>query len=67
MMTSCAARVSTGYRVYDPGYRDYHNWDANEEGFYSQWEIQTHRRHRDFRKRPANEQKEYWEWRHGQH
>jgi hypothetical protein len=67
LFEGCAARVSTGYRVYDPYYSDYHVWDNNEVGFYGRWEGETHRNHVDFRKRSAAEQKEYWTWRHGQH
>lgn len=67
IITGCSARVSTGYRVYDPGYNDYHVWDNNEGVFYSRWEGETHRGHVDFKKRPAREQKEYWTWRHNQH
>lgn len=67
LLTGCAARVSTGYRVYDPGYGDYHVWNDQEAGFYARWENDTHRSHEDFRKRPPAEQKEYFTWRHGQH
>lgn len=67
MITGCAARVSTGYRVYDPSYGDYHVWDDNEAGFYGRWEVETHRTHSDFRKRPVAEQNEYFTWRHAQH
>jgi len=64
IITGCAARVSTGYRIYDPDYGDYHVWDDNEFGFYNRWEGETHREHRDFRRRPRDEQKEYFAWRH---
>ena len=64
LMGGCAARV--GYRTYDPYYNDYHTWDNNEVGFYTQWETNTHREHKDFRKRSADEQKEYWTYRHSQ-
>ena len=67
LIAGCAARVGTGYRVYDPYYGDYHVWDNAEVGYYGRWENETHRGHVDFRKRPAAEQKEYWTWRHGQH
>ncbi len=66
VITGCP-RASVGYRVYDPGYSDYHAWDANENGFYTRWEGETHRPHVDIRKRPAGEQKEYFTWRHNQH
>jgi hypothetical protein len=67
VLTSCAARVETGYRVHDSYYNDDHVWDNNEVVFYSRWEAETHRDHRDFRKRSADEQKEYYTWRHNQH
>jgi protein-tyrosine phosphatase len=52
------------YHVYDPYHNDYHRWDDHESGLYVQWEHETHRDHRDLDKRDANEQKEYWNWRH---
>lgn len=67
ILTGCAARVSTGYRVYDPDYRDYHAWDDGETVYYGRWESENHKQHRNFRKRSKNERKEYWEWRHNQH
>jgi len=54
------------YRAYDPYYSDYHVWNQDEVIYYQQWCRETHRdAGRDFRKLPANEQKEYWTWRHG--
>lgn len=53
------------YRVYDPYYTDYHVWNQDEVVYYQRWADETHRDpHRDFRKIPPNEQKEYWTWRH---
>ena len=43
VISGCSARVAVGYRVYDPGYGDYHVWDANEAAYYSRWEGETHR------------------------
>jgi len=54
------------YRVYDPYYHDYHRWGPDEDAYYHRWEAETHREHRDWGQRPADEQKEYWNWRHGQ-
>ena len=51
-------------RTYDTTYHDYHAWDSNEESSYQRWEAETHRDHQDFAKRNADEQKEYWTWRH---
>ncbi|MGB9031623.1 MAG: hypothetical protein WCC27_15990 [Acidobacteriaceae bacterium] len=62
LTTGCAARV----RVYDPYYHDYHAWAA-EEPYYTQWERDTHREHRDFNRRDDADKKEYWDWRHKQH
>lgn len=58
-MTGCAVHE----RVYDPYYHDYHNWNG-ETVYYNQWETETHRSHQDFKQRPADQQKQYWDWRH---
>ena len=53
------------YRVYDPYYTDYHQWNGDEGVYYRRWSDETHRdSHRDFRKLRPEEQKEYWTWRH---
>ena len=62
MISGCAARAS--YNVYDPYYRDNHVWDRNEVVYYQRWETETRRKHRDYNKRKAEEQREYWDWRH---
>ena len=59
LMAGCAAHV----RVYDPYYRDYHPW-GGEVTYYSQWESDTHRPHVEYNHRKADEQKDYWNWRH---
>jgi hypothetical protein len=61
LIGGCAART---YRVYDPYYSDYHVWDSNEIVFYHRWEVETHREHREFRRRGPEQQREYWAWRH---
>ena len=56
------------YRAYDPYYTDYHDWNHDEVVYYQRWTVETHRDpHRDFRKLPPEEQKEYWTWRHNHH
>jgi len=67
VLAGCSARVSSGYRYHDTYYGDDHLWDQGEVTYYGRWEGDTHRAHRDFRRRPSNEQKEYWEWRHNHH
>jgi hypothetical protein len=64
IITGCAEHTT---RVYDPYYSDYHVWDRNEVVYYQRWEGDTHREHKDFNRRSADEQKEYWNWRHRQH
>jgi hypothetical protein len=60
--TACAEHH---YRVYDPYYSDYHVWNGGEVVYYNQWARENHRdEHADFRKLPADQQKEYWTWRH---
>jgi hypothetical protein len=53
-------------RVYDGDHHDYHAWNGVEIGFYQRWEGDGHREHRDFDQRSADEQKQYWNWRHSQ-
>jgi hypothetical protein len=52
------------HRVYDPYYHDYHRWNRDEVVFYQRWEVDTRRDHRDWDARNADEQREYWNWRH---
>ncbi|MGA7217730.1 MAG: hypothetical protein WBX38_05420 [Candidatus Sulfotelmatobacter sp.] len=60
--TACAHHY---YRVYDPYYTDYHVWNGAEVDYYHQWSHENHYdEHRDFRKLPPDQQKQYWTWRH---
>ncbi|HUB19132.1 MAG TPA: hypothetical protein VL990_10900 [Acidobacteriaceae bacterium] len=59
LSVGCAVRA----RVYDPYDHDYHAWAA-ENGYYVQWEHDTHRSHEDFDKRSDADRHAYWEWRH---
>jgi hypothetical protein len=61
LITGCTVHA----RVYDPYYRDYHDWNG-ETVYYNQWEHDTHRDHVDFAKRNDNDKKAYWDWRHSQ-
>lgn len=65
IVTGCVAQVGVRYRLYDPYYRDYHEFDGREQGFYGRWTVETHREpRRDFRRLKKEEQQEYWNWRH---
>ena len=35
----------------------------NENAIYNQWEVETHRAHKELAQRPPDEQKEYNDWR----
>ena len=37
--------------------------EPNETVVYNQWEVETHRAHKDLAQRPPEEQKEYSDWR----
>ncbi len=62
LASGCAARVG----VYDSDHGDYHHWDAHEDRAYRDYWTQNHGRetYRDFGNLNANEQKDYWNWRH---
>jgi hypothetical protein len=43
----------------------YHDvWSDSEVVYYNRWEAETHRQHVEFAQRNADEQHQYWEWRH---
>jgi hypothetical protein len=43
----------------------YHDqWSDSEVVYYNRWEVETHRQHVDWAQRNADEQHQYWEWRH---
>jgi len=70
MLASCMtshhgyAETGIGVSVYDRGHNDYHTWNDGEVTFYAQWEGSTKREHQDFNRRNADEQRQYWDWRH---
>ncbi len=64
VFAGCSAHV--GYRVYDPYYSDYHVWGPDEDAYYHRWLGERHYDYQDFRRLPADRQKEYWTWRHAQ-
>jgi len=63
-MLCLAACATGGYRYYDADHGDYHRWNETEVTFYTQWEGDTRRPHRDFDRRSDDERREYWAWRH---
>lgn len=59
--TACANRP---YRAYDSYYHDYHPWNAEEQGYYSQWAVSVNVGNRPYRKLNHDQQEQYWKWRH---
>jgi hypothetical protein len=51
-------------RVYDPVYKDYHNWDAKEDEAYRHWLETKHEAYVEYEKLAHKRQEEYWKWRH---
>ena len=51
-------------RVYDPGHKDYHNWDERENRSWNQYLTENHRNSHEFTKANKKEQGQYWNWRH---
>jgi hypothetical protein len=39
-------------------------WSDSEGPYYARWEQETHRDHKEWAQRNADEQREYWGWRH---
>lgn len=52
------------YHHHDRGYAVSATWSDNEGPYYSRWESETHRDHKEWAQRNADEQRDYWAWRH---
>lgn len=55
------------YRVYDPYYSDYHDWDRNEDLAYRHWLAERHYDYREYSRLDRDQQRDYWTWRHAHH
>jgi hypothetical protein len=51
-------------RVYDPGHKDYHNWDENENHAWGQYLMENNKKPHEFAKAKKSEKSQYWNWRH---
>jgi hypothetical protein len=51
-------------RVYDPGHKDYHNWDEREDRAYRHYLEERHEQYRKYERMKEKEQRDYWNWRH---
>ena len=53
------------HRTYhDERNKDEHHWDSHEDRAYRMWVKENHRKYRAFNRLRAEEQQNYWEWRH---
>ena len=52
--------------MYDPQYRDYHNWNDQEDRYYRQWLADRNREYVAYDQLDRRDQREYWKWRHKQ-
>jgi hypothetical protein len=61
-LVGCAAR----FTAYDSAHGDNHRWDRNEDRAYrTYWRDEhSHDRYRGYQKSNADQQKDYWNWRH---
>jgi hypothetical protein len=62
--TTTTTTTTETQRYYDPTYKEYHNWNANEDRAYRMYLEQNHRDYAEFPKTKTTEQTEYWKWRH---
>ena len=58
------AGCAVGFRVYDPGYGEYHSWDRREESVFRIFLSERHEPYRRFRNLDQDQQRDYWKWRH---
>ena len=60
------AGAGCGVRYYDADHRDYHRWDRDEDrNYHVYWDDRHHNEpYRDYGKLNADQQRDYWNWRH---
>lgn len=63
-MMAAAAPQAVQVRVYDPGHKDYHNWDGRENHAWGVFLTENHRNAHEYSRANRREQTQYWNWRH---
>lgn len=59
------ARAEDHHGVYrDEEHHDQHEWNNREDRAYRIWLKEHHRKYKDFGKMRADDQRDYWAWRH---
>jgi hypothetical protein len=58
--------IAAHHRYYDRDARDWHEWNNNEDRAYRHWLMEERReqRYRGYTHLRAEQQREYWRWRH---
>ena len=66
LLTPIVGLAEEHRRYYDRDRRDWHEWNANENRAYRHWlmEERRERQFREYRRLRAQQQRDYWRWRH---
>ena len=67
LTTAPLSAMADEVRIYDPAYRDYHQWNSDEDVIYHGWWIERREPYREFRSLDPEQQEAYWKWRHKRH
>jgi len=60
-----AARADHDHATYrDDEHHDQHEWNEREDRAYRVWLKEHHRKYKEFAKLRAEDQRDYWAWRH---
>lgn len=51
-------------KYHDKGHNDDHQWNSHEDKAYRMWAKENHRKYVTFNKLKAEDQENYWAWRH---
>lgn len=64
--TMAGASLASGCVVehYDRDHHDSHHWDSRQDHAYHRYLDERHREYRDYSQLSAEEQSDYWNWRH---
>ena len=52
------------HRYYDPEYKDYHEWNADEQRFWREYWTSERRPYIDWDRASEDQRRAYWHWRH---
>lgn len=55
------------HRYYDPEYKDYHEWNADEQRFWREYWTEERRPYIEWGRASEEQRRAYWHWRHEHH